>query len=87
MHINKIFLYAFLGTGSAICGFTGLNQVYRGGSKYQLMSQRNKSLTQQPLEVNASPFPWVTLGASENEWLYRVISMKGKFDTSKEMQL
>ena len=39
------------------------------------------------MAIGGSPFPWAENDAELKTWLYKPITLKGRFDTSKEMPI
>lgn len=80
---KKVITTFIFGSGAVFTFNAGLWQLRRKHWKEEVIDQRTKMLSQEPIEVNSSPFPW--LNQNLDEWEYKPVKVRGRFDHSKEM--
>lgn len=72
-------------TGTAVCVNAGFWQLRRKHWKENLILTRTTMLTEEPVQVDESPFPWTSGSSGTDEWNYKPIAVVGQFNHSKEM--
>lgn len=81
--LKKVIATFIFGSGAVFTFNGGLWQLRRKQWKEGLIEQRTRMLDLEPIEVKSGPFPW--RNDNLDEWEYRPVTAKGKFDHTKQM--